>query len=63
MAAAGLIGAATAVPAAAAPAEVSPVPVTPVYVDSGSGLLAHVMPTPLACLMTTGFALWCVGIT
>ncbi|MFE9578868.1 hypothetical protein ACFYO1_20975 [Nocardia sp. NPDC006044] len=64
-AAVGMIGAATVAPAVAAPAEVSPAPptVTPVLVQTPPSPLLHALPAPLACLVTTGFALWCIGIT
>ncbi|MFD6158507.1 hypothetical protein ACFWF7_39805 [Nocardia sp. NPDC060256] len=65
-AAAGMIGAATVAPAVAAPAEVSPAPptaVVPVLIETPPAPLLHALPAPLACLVTTGFALWCIGIT
>lgn len=66
VAAAGLIGAATVVTAAAAPAEVSappPAAPPPALVQSPPASLLHVLPAPLACLATTGSAMFCVGIT
>ncbi|GAA1653682.1 hypothetical protein GCM10009764_88380 [Nocardia ninae] len=53
-------------PAVAAPAEVSPAPpaaVVPILVQTPPPPLLHALPAPLACLATTGFALWCIGIT
>lgn len=61
-----LIGAAGAVPAAAAPVEYTPpppVPVTPAFTATEPPGLMKLLPPPLACLATTGFALFCVGIT
>ncbi|WP_406266844.1 hypothetical protein OH799_21155 [Nocardia sp. NBC_00881] len=64
--AAGLICTASTVPAAAfadsAPAQ--PVPVMPAFTATfPPAPLLHALPEPLACLVTTGFALFCVGIT
>ncbi|WP_225731599.1 MULTISPECIES: hypothetical protein [unclassified Nocardia] len=59
--AAGLLGAACAAPAAADPVA-GPARSPVVYLAPPAPLL-HVLPAPLDCLFTTGFALWCVGIT
>ncbi|MGV9971139.1 hypothetical protein [Nocardia beijingensis] len=63
--AAGVIGAAAAVPATASAETVpeAPVPVTPVFLATPPAPLLHALPTPLACLVTTGFAAFCLGIT
>ncbi|WP_435593346.1 hypothetical protein [Nocardia sp. bgisy118] len=61
-----LIGAAAAIPAAAAPIESTPpppVPVAPAFAATPPPGLLELLPTPLDCLVTTGFALFCVGIT
>ncbi|MGW4742107.1 hypothetical protein [Nocardia xishanensis] len=62
----GLIGAAAAVPAAATPDDHTPpppVPVSPAFAVTPPPGLLELLPTPLDCLVTTGFALFCVGIT
>ncbi|MFI9510646.1 hypothetical protein [Nocardia sp. NPDC052566] len=59
----GLIGAAAVAPAAAAPAAEAPVPVTPVLIATPPAPLLHLLPPPLDCLVTTGWALFCLGIT
>lgn len=63
--AAGVIGAAAAVPATASAETVprEPVPVTPAFAATPPAPLLHALPTPLACLATTGFAAFCLGIT
>lgn len=64
---AGLIGAASVVPAVAAPADsapAQPVPVTPAFTATfPPASLLRGLPEPLSCLVTTGFALFCIGIT
>ncbi|MFG3616979.1 hypothetical protein [Nocardia sp. NPDC047654] len=63
--AAGVIGAAAAVPATASAEAVpgTPVPATPVFAATPPAPLLHLLPTPLACLVTTGFAKFCLGLT
>jgi hypothetical protein len=60
-----MIGAATIAPAAAAPAEMAappPMPVVPVLIATPPSLV-QLLPAPLACLVTTGFGMFCLGIT
>ncbi|MEV0033121.1 hypothetical protein [Nocardia sp. NPDC050793] len=62
----GLIVAAAAVPAAAAPDDHTPpppVPVSPAFAATPPPGLLELLPMPLDCLVTTGFALFCVGVT
>ncbi|MGY2055642.1 hypothetical protein [Nocardia gipuzkoensis] len=63
--AAGVVGAAALAPATASAEAVAaePVPVTPVFAAAPPAPLLHALPTPLACLVTTGFAMFCLGIT
>ncbi|WP_157172427.1 hypothetical protein [Nocardia pneumoniae] len=63
--AAGVIGITAAVPAAASAETVSapPVPVLPAFAATPPAPLLHALPAPLACLVTTGFAAFCLGIT
>lgn len=56
--AAGLVGAVVAVPAAAAPVETVPDYRSPSVAASWQDLL----PPPLNCLLSTGWAAFCVGI-
>ncbi|WP_068027808.1 hypothetical protein [Nocardia mexicana] len=53
----GAVGAATVVPAAAAPAVPAPAPPSAPAVSP-----LDVLPTPLNCLLTTGFAVFCLGV-
>ncbi len=62
--AAGVIGVTAAVPAASAEtATARPLPVLPAFAATPPAPLLHALPAPLACLVTTGFAAFCLGIT
>ncbi len=54
-AATGAVGAATVVPAAAAPVESATAAPAPAS-------LLDVLPNPLNCLLSTGFAVFCLGV-
>ncbi|WP_460701106.1 hypothetical protein [Nocardia thraciensis] len=53
----GSVGAAAVVPAAAAPVVPAPAPPSAPAVSP-----LDVLPTPLNCLLTTGFAVFCLGV-
>ncbi|MGK8511699.1 hypothetical protein ACRS5S_27965 [Nocardia asiatica] len=66
----GAVAAAAAAAVAVAPATASaeavaaePFAATPVFAATPPAPLLHALPTPLACLFTTGFAKFCLGIT
>ncbi|WP_187685486.1 hypothetical protein [Nocardia wallacei] len=56
VAATGAVGAATVVPATAAPLESAAV------APPAPASLLDVLPDPLNCLLTTGFAVFCLGV-
>ncbi|MEU2035998.1 hypothetical protein [Nocardia amamiensis] len=60
-----VIGVTTAVPVAASTetATAPPLPVLPAFAATPPAPLLHALPAPLACLVTTGFAAFCLGIT
>lgn len=58
----GLIGTVAAAPAAAAP-DLAQSPAPAASYLAVPAPLVHILPVPLACLATTGSALFCLGIT
>ncbi len=59
----GVIAAAVPATASAETVPAPPVPATPVFAATPPAPLLHALPTPLACLVTTGFAKFCLGLT